>query len=307
MEEIGRSLLEAREQLGLSLDEIERATRIRVHHLEAIERGEMDIFPSPVQARGFLHNYAEFLGLDADAILLQYAEALQSRRSRLLPETSYKEPGTGPSVRIRSRRPRWLSSDLFIATTIILAILAVLIWGGSRVLTVLRQRTETPEAALGLLTPATTLTLTETPPQSGSVTESTAEPITEETPIPTQPLFLGLAEKVNLTVVVKKSAWLKVVVDGEEAFQGRVEGGDVFEFQGEHVVELITGNGAGIHVFYNGLDHGILGDVGQVVIRLWTLEGALTPTATITRTPTETPRISETSSPTTTPPPTPGG
>lgn len=305
MEEIGRSLLEAREQLGLSLDEIERATRIRVHHLEAIERGEMDTFPSPVQARGFLHNYAEFLGLDADAITLQYAEALQSRRSRLLPETSVKEPGTGPSVRIHSRRPRWLSSDLFIATMIILAILAVLIWGGSRVLTVLRQRTETPEAALGLLFPTTTLTLTETPLQSGSVTETTAGPITEETPIPTQPLFLGLADKVNLTVVVEKSAWLKVVVDGEEAFQGRVEGGDVFEFQGDQVVELTTGNGAGIHVFYNGQDHGILGDVGQVVIRLWTLEGALTPTATITRTPTETPRISETPSPTTTPPPTP--
>jgi cytoskeletal protein RodZ len=307
MEEIGRSLLEAREKLGLSLDEIERATRIRAHHLEAIERGEMEAFPSPVQARGFLHNYAEFLGLDADAITLQYAEALQSRRSRLVPEMSYKEPGTGPSVRIRSRRPRWLSSDLFIAATIILAILVVLIWGGSRVLTVLRRRTETPQAAMGLLIPTTTSTLTETPLQSGSVTESTFEPFPEETPIPTQPLFLGLADKVNLTVVVEKSAWLKVMVDGEEVFQGRVEGGDAFEFQGDQVVELTTGNGAGIHVFYNGQDHGILGDVGQVVIRLWTLEGALTPTATITRTPTQTPRISETPSPTTTSPPTPGG
>ena len=272
MEEIGRSLLEAREQLGLSLDEIERATRIRVHHLEAIERGEMDAFPSPVQARGFLHNYAEFLGLDADAITLQYAEVLQSRRSRFLPESSYKEPGTGPSVRIRSRRPRWLSSDLFIASTIILVILAVLIWGGSRVITVLRQRAETPQAALGLLVPTTTPTLMETPLQSGLVTESTLEQVPEETPILTRPLFLGLADKVNLTVVVEKSAWLKVMVDGEEAFQGRVESGDVFEFQGDEVVELTTGNGAGIHVFYNGQDQGILGDVGQVVIRLWTLK-----------------------------------
>ncbi len=307
MEEIGRSLLEAREQLGLSLDEIERAIRIRVRHLEAIERGEMDAFPSPVQARGFLHNYAEFLGLDADAITLQYAETLQSRRSQQLPGISYKEPGTGPSVRIRSRRPRWLSSDLFIAATIILAILVVLIWGGSRVLTVLRQRRETPEAALGLLIPTITPAMTETPLQSDSVTESTIELVPEETPIPTQPLFLGLTDRVNLTVVVEKSAWLKVMVDGEEVFQGRVEAGDVFEFQGDQVVELTTGNGAGIHVFYNGQDHGILGDVGQVVIRLWTLEGALTPTATITRTPTETPRISETPSPTTTSPPTPGG
>ncbi|HEY43250.1 MAG TPA: helix-turn-helix domain-containing protein [Anaerolineae bacterium] len=307
MEEIGRSLLEAREQLGLSLEEAERATRIRVHHLEAIERGEMEAFPTPVQARGFLHNYAEFLGLDANAILLQYAEALQSRRSRLLPETSHKEPGAGPSVRIRSRRPRWLSSDLFFAMMIVLVILAVFIWGGSRVVAMLNQRAETPEAALGLLIPTSTATVTETPLQSSLVSDSTLVPATEETPIPTQPLFLGIADKVNLTIVVKKSAWLKVVVDGDEAFQGRVKEGDVFEFQGDQIVELTTGNGAGIHVFYNGQDHGILGEVGQVVIRLWTLGGALTPTATITRTPTETPRISNTPNPTATPPSTPGG
>jgi cytoskeletal protein RodZ len=307
MEEIGRSLLEARELLGLSLEEVERATRIRVHHLEAIERGEMEAFPSPVQARGFLHNYAEFLGLDADVILLQYAEALQSRRTHLIPETTYKEPGTGPSVRIRSRRPRWLSSDLFIAAMIILVILAVLIWGGSRVVAVLRQRAETPQAALGLLIPTSTLTATETPLQSGLVSDSTLVLATEETVVPTQPLFLGIADKVNLTIVVEKNAWLRVVVDGEEAFQGRVKEGEVLEFQGDQIVELTTGNGAGLHVFYNGQDHGILGEVGQVVIRLWTLGGALTPTATITRTPTETPRISDTPSPTTTPPSTSGG
>jgi cytoskeletal protein RodZ len=307
MEEIGRSLLEARELLGLSLEEVERAIRIRVHLLEAIERGEMEAFPSPVQARGFLHNYAEFLGLDANAILLQYAEVLQSRRPRLLPETTYKEPGTGPSVRIRSRRPRWLSSDLFIAAMIILVILAVLVWGGNRVVAVLRQRAETPQAALGLLILTSTSTVTETPLQSSLVSDSTLVPATEETLVPTQPLFLGIADKVNLTVVVEKSAWLRVVVDGEEAFQGRVKEGEVLEFRGDQIVELTTGNGAGIHVFYNGQDHGILGEVGQVIIRLWTLGGALTPTATITRTPTETPRISDTPSPTTTPPSTPGG
>jgi cytoskeletal protein RodZ len=304
MEEIGRALLEAREQLGLSLDEIERATRIRAHHLEAIERGEMDAFPSPVQARGFLHNYAEFLGLDADAITLQYAEALQSRRSRLMPSPSVRETRNGPSVRIRSRRPRWLSSDLIIAVTIFIAILVVLIWGGNRVLAGLRQRAETPEAALSLLIPTTTTTLTETPSQPGSATESIPEFGTE---VATQPLFLGIADKVYLTVVVEKSAWLKVMVDSDVAFQGRVSEGDAFEFQGDQIVELITGNGAGIRVFYNGQDYGLLGDIGQVVIRLWTLEGALTPTATITRTATETPRISETPSPTLSPPPTPGG
>ena len=71
MDEIGRTLLEAREKLGLTLEEVERATRIRTHHLEALEKGMIDALPSPVQARGFLNNYAEFLGLDANPILLK--------------------------------------------------------------------------------------------------------------------------------------------------------------------------------------------------------------------------------------------
>ena len=64
MDDVGGRLREAREKLGLTLEEVERTTRIRVHHLEAIERGELDSLPSPVQARGFLRNYAEFLGLE---------------------------------------------------------------------------------------------------------------------------------------------------------------------------------------------------------------------------------------------------
>ena len=81
MDDIGRTLQEARERLGLTLEEAERVTRIRVHHLEAIERGDLDALPSPVQARGFLNNYADFLGLDAEAILLQYADTLQKQEA----------------------------------------------------------------------------------------------------------------------------------------------------------------------------------------------------------------------------------
>ena len=79
MEQLGAKLRETRQRLGLTLDEVERATRIRTHHLEAIERGDLDALPSAVQARGFLRNYADFLGLDPGDILLEYAEEIQSR------------------------------------------------------------------------------------------------------------------------------------------------------------------------------------------------------------------------------------
>ena len=54
MKEIGRTLREARERLGLTLEEVERNTHIRARHLAAIEKGELETLPSSVQARGFL-------------------------------------------------------------------------------------------------------------------------------------------------------------------------------------------------------------------------------------------------------------
>ena len=305
MEEIGRSLLEARERLGLTLDEAERATRIRASHLQALERGDFDALPSPVQVRGFLNNYADFLGLDADSILLQYAEKLQSRRTRLAPTKTLTEPATRPSVQVHSRRPRWLTSDLFIAATITLGILAILFWGGNRVMAMLRPQPVSTEAVSDVLIPSFTPTHAETshPITSASTSEPVVPPV--QTVVPTQPIFLGMADSVNLGIVVEARTWLRVVVDGSETFRDRVMVGEVHEFQGEQVIELTTGNGAGLRVFYNGQDQGLLGEVGQVVIRLWTLEGVLTPTATVTRTPTETPRMSET--PTSIPITTPGG
>jgi len=307
MEEIGRSLLEARERLGLTLDEAERATRIRASHLQALERGDFDALPSPVQARGFLNNYADFLGLDENAILLQYAETLQSRRTRLAPGATFKGPATRPSVQVHSRRPRWLTSDLFIAAAITLGILTILIWGGNRVMAMLRPQVVSTEVVSDILIPSFTPTLAETsqPITSASTSDPAVPPV--QTGIPTQPIFFGLADSVNLGIVVEARTWLRVVVDGSETYRDRVIVGEVLEFQGEQVIELTTGNGAGLHVFYNGQDQGLLGEVGQVVIRLWTLEGVLTPTATVTRTPTETPRVSETPTSTSTPIATPGG
>jgi cytoskeletal protein RodZ len=47
----------------------ERDTRIRVRYLAALERGDYRELPGSVYTKGFLRNYALYLGLDADEIL----------------------------------------------------------------------------------------------------------------------------------------------------------------------------------------------------------------------------------------------
>ena len=283
MEEIGKLLRETRERLGLTLDEVERATRIRTHHIVAIERGDFEALPSPVQARGFLGNYADFLGLDRDEILLGYAEVLQSRRTRKVRAPVTQAAGNRASVRIISRRPRWLSSDLFFAILILAAVVTVLIWGGGHVVSTLRGSSATRESA-SLIIPLSspTATFTPLPPQVTSNTNLAVQPT--ETPLPTQPIVLGIADEVSLRILAEKRAWVQVDVDEKEAYRGRLTPGEVLEFTGESVIEVVTGNGAGLHIFYNGQDQGLLGDIDQVVIRLYTLDGVQTPTPTLTPT-----------------------
>ena len=60
------------------------------------------------------------------------------------------------------------------------------------------------------------------------------------------------------------------------------------------MVEVVTGNGKGTRVVYNGADQGVMGELGMVVDRLWTLQGMVIPSATITPTPSITPTPTKT-------------
>lgn len=81
MDELGHILREARETKGFTLNEVQEQTRINKRYLEALEMGDFDLLPSPVHVRGFLRNYARFLGLDPDPLLERY-ELNQSQRPR---------------------------------------------------------------------------------------------------------------------------------------------------------------------------------------------------------------------------------
>src|SRR6476661_4114219 len=65
-------LLAARERKGVDLYRAERDTKIRARYLAALERGDWRELPGSVYTKGFLRNYALYLGLDPDEILIQW-------------------------------------------------------------------------------------------------------------------------------------------------------------------------------------------------------------------------------------------
>ena len=65
----GADLREARERLGLSLQDIAFNLRIRLPHLEALEEGRISLLPGNAYALAFVRTYANALGLDAEEMV----------------------------------------------------------------------------------------------------------------------------------------------------------------------------------------------------------------------------------------------
>jgi cytoskeletal protein RodZ len=80
---IGRALELARKRRGLSLKQVEEATKIRAGYLADLEQENFDVLPA-VYVQGYLKTYASFLHLDADAMVGEF-----KRRRSLSEEPPY--------------------------------------------------------------------------------------------------------------------------------------------------------------------------------------------------------------------------
>jgi len=78
IQEIARALAERRERRNLTHERVTQSLKIRPHFLVSMENGKWDELPGEVYVRGFLKRYAEFLGLDADALLAPYLKHVDS-------------------------------------------------------------------------------------------------------------------------------------------------------------------------------------------------------------------------------------
>jgi cytoskeleton protein RodZ len=314
---LGQKLQSQRELLGLSLEDVERHTHIRMHYLKALEDGNLRGLPSPVQGRGMLNNYANFLGIDPEPILLRYAEGLQA----LLTAKQSSQPGRrkGLPRRFWSETPllkRILSTDFFLGALAVIFLTGFFIWGGLRISELraegmapsftpsppsisevlasnqtavgeIYEAEETPVSLNGETSPSPDEVMNETSNTEGE-TESLPGVQPENglgqtsTPSPTPAPPSGGASPVQVFIVISQRTWLRVSVDDELEFEGRVLPGSAYPFYGENRIDIRTGNGAAVQVFFNQTDLGSMGILGEVVDRSYTVEGILTPTPTQT-------------------------
>jgi cytoskeletal protein RodZ len=296
--EIGAELRQRRELLSLHLDEVEWNTHVKAHYLEALEKGAMQDLPSTVQTRGMLSNYATFLDLDVDALLLRYADALQARHREKNPQKTVRQPGQPIVPNIPPIRS-FIAGDMIFGIGVAILLIGFSIWGINRVLMIQSQRGVQPTApsiSEILLASPDPLSIT---PTATLLQISSIDGPTATIEIPTQNLNVN----VQINLVAVERTFMRVVVDGEEVFNGRVVPGTAYPFEAENQIEVLVGSGAAIRVVYNSRDLGLLGGLGQVVDNIYLADAITTPTAQPTPSLTRTPPVTATALPSLTPVP----
>jgi len=81
MPTVGERLRAAREEKGLSLEDVAAQTRIPQRHLESLETADWDKLPAPTYTTGFAKSYASAVGLDRTEIGEQLRAEIGGSRS----------------------------------------------------------------------------------------------------------------------------------------------------------------------------------------------------------------------------------
>jgi cytoskeletal protein RodZ len=108
MESPGKFLKKERETRNISLDEISNFTKIKEHHLKAIEDDRYELLPHTLYVKGYLKGYAKYLSLDPNDIIFQYENYLKS----LIPPEPVELPQPVPHPK-KHVRPWFILSLVF--------------------------------------------------------------------------------------------------------------------------------------------------------------------------------------------------
>lgn len=254
MTQLGTLLKEARQQKGLTLEEVEEATRIRRQYLQAFESGDYAELPHPVFARGLLRSYARYLGVDPQEALAAYSQEAPRQQVQRGP-TFMSEP-------LSTRRR--LDPELLLGLVILVAVIVALVWVVREYILPLAQ--PSPIVPATVETPASVAVSSPGPLVSATTATAALTVTAVSTASPTV-----TARQIELQVILTGDTAIQVRVDGEVAFDGVLKQGDSRTWVANRAAALRVEDGSAVTVRVNGHEVGPLGAAGQGVNLVWVL------------------------------------
>jgi cytoskeleton protein RodZ len=273
LEAVGRILVEAREKMGLSVDDVGTRLRLTPKQVEAMEAGRMEDLPGPAFVRGFLRNYAKLLQIDPEPLL----EACRSHGVELPPKyiSLHSE-----NIEIAGReRKGW---TIYLAG-IIIVILLLAAWFAYTDFMAGNTPAQPAEEAITQELPGTTLEeapiqplpqipMPETVPGQEAPAADAASPATPASgnvAVAADAPQAAATGAATLVVTASETSWVSVMDrDGKELYGRNVQAGSSQTISGTPPLKLTLGNATGIQVTYNGNPVDIAPHIRSNVARL---------------------------------------
>ena len=83
MKEIGEALKEARESIGITIEEAANDLKLKPSQIENIEAGNKDAFQDVFYLKYFIRDYSKYLGLDYEYMIDEFNEFLFDYTSKI--------------------------------------------------------------------------------------------------------------------------------------------------------------------------------------------------------------------------------
>ncbi len=260
MESLGKYLKNYREEMGITLEEIERVTKINLTYLKDLEEEKYDLLPAPIFTVGFLKQYARCIGLDPEDVVLRYRLAVQGG------EVTSEETSGPTSLDVR-KKTIWI----LVGSVCGLIILWIMLYPGSepkeRVRSIRLPRSSLKEISQEIRKEELKKELDLSPDGAvgsafpGSV--STEE--RENSSIGIGGIGSGEIVPVALTLQALSETWIQMTVDDGPSLERILKPGERYSCQAEEKIQLKIGNGDGVRIFYDGKVYENLGKKGDVV------------------------------------------
>jgi cytoskeleton protein RodZ len=238
----GDWLRRQREMREINLRDIAERTKISFRYLEAMEADRFDLLPAPIFAKGFLREYARYVGLSPDDVVNHYLSVHS-------PEELTGDPKDDTKVRSKPKpvdpgqppvRRNWSYGLVLALAGLILLVLVFLA-------AYLSDRRHDEPSSSNDAPPMTA------PPPVPAVQPASAPVVPE----PTAPLEVSL----DFT----KDCWVEAVTDGKNRFSELRVQGEALQLEAEKSIVLTLGNAGAVEVAVNGYPLALVQKEGEVV------------------------------------------
>ena len=133
MKEIGEKLKEARESIGVSIEEVAEDLKVRASQIENIEAGNSLAFKDVFNLKYLIRDYSKYLGLNKEDLVDEFNEYLFDYTSRLsLDDIKMAKKERKQAKRVKSpytiEKSNTLSIVLFVLWLVILILVLVIVY-----------------------------------------------------------------------------------------------------------------------------------------------------------------------------------